>query len=116
MRLIKKFPEKAINRCSEYYGACRHRACFHRLELDEDQPGTNESNADEKVQEESQDWAITPRNVPPDEQDFFPENNGNEIMLKHTDDSSATLVADEVSSPAPSEAEEPSDAPTSSLV
>ena len=42
-------PKKLINRCSEIYGSCTHKPCFHRFTL-----STDEANVAERVKYEIQ--------------------------------------------------------------
>ena len=56
LKFSRKHPNKAINKCNEIYGACRHKPRFHRFDRTQTvsaNASTVESEKDERVQRPS---------------------------------------------------------------
>lgn len=48
LKLTRRYPDLAINKCSEIYGSCRHKPKFHRFNQEQN-ASTDESGKDERV-------------------------------------------------------------------
>ena len=80
LKLVRKHPEKAINRCNEICGACRHKPRFHRFATSQI-ASTDEPEEGERVLQDDPDQNTAPPFLfSPSDRDTFSDSRERTLL------------------------------------
>jgi hypothetical protein len=84
LNLTRKQPQMAINKCTEVYGACRHRPRFHRFDQSQtNATSTDESDKDERVTRPSSTTSMESNSSTISNESFFERRESTLLQPDH---------------------------------